>query len=240
MKLLHSLFTVMLLGTLSANGAIYSENFDGLTPGAIAGQDGWAGPGNVVAGTVFGSGSQVLDLGASSTFNTRSISGISGQDIYYGFSIDLSTTTAGVTANETFVRLNGWGTYIALKAENTNSVEVDLGGGGATVMAAPGIVNGSQHRVVGKLSWVGGAFTNHEVFLNPVGPEGANTAIASNTGSDALGTITLEMRNQNVSTNVDDLIFTTSFTEAIPEPGMVGLLGLGCILVIWYRRHIRA
>jgi hypothetical protein len=227
-----------LLQNPEAYASIYSEDFETFTPGAVTGQDGWAGNGTVVEGSIGGGpGAQMLDLGASSTFNTRSISGITGGDIYYGFTVDINNLPLGPTANETFFRLNGWSTFIALKAAGVNTVEVDLGGGGATVVAAPEIVDGSQHRVVGKLTWGGSSFTQHQVFLNPVGLEGDNTAIASNLGTDALGAITFEIRNDDVSTNVDDLVFTTSWAEAIPEPGMVGLLGVGFVMVMWYRRR---
>lgn len=230
---------------LAGWSAIYSENFEGLTPGPIDGQDGWGGQnagdaatGDVVAGSIGAwGGSQVLQL--NSSWDGRDLPSLSGSDFYYGFTTEFATT--GGTANETFLRLNAWNTFVALKTKGsgTQQIEAQLGGGGVVSSTDPSIVDGSIHRVVGKLTWGGTEFTQHDIFLNPVGAEGANTPIVTAVGGDALSAPRLNIRNQNTDSLVDRIVFTDNWAEAVPEPGTMILFGFGGLLLVAYRRFRR-
>lgn len=255
---LASLVSLPLMGT-----PLVTAGFDDLSLGNVVGQGGgsglsgtWAssGPYEVVSGglsyTVSGGGiidggTQALQTTGTGDYLTRTIDGSVSlnQTIYIRY---LARATGGVGDNEYFHQYNSsstWDTYSAAKVA-ADSLENRIGNG-ANAAVAQTIDTGETYLFVDKLTYDMGLsqWNVMSSWVNPgVGDEGSPDT-SHNDGTLAPGSFTeLQFRMQNDTAILDEYLIGTTWNDVvpIPEPGVVGLLGIGGLLVMWHRRRKKA
>ena len=146
-------------------------------------------------------------------------------DLYFGMTFEADTIGVPDDPHELFLRLDGWGAYVAVKLQEGL---LEVSGADAVSFAEAGTeaLAGVTHRVVGKLGVdEDGFITSISAWLNPE-PGDLGTPVVEGTldGSVNVSEITtIELRSQKTRTVIDDLVFGTSWNQVVPplpaDPG---------------------
>ncbi|MGC9452187.1 MAG: immunoglobulin domain-containing protein [Oceanipulchritudo sp.] len=210
------------------------ETFDGLAVGEINGQEGWAVDAADAAKATVESGSLTYEAE-----NTRVDGGtqhlllngspVEPMNTYLTLPVDPSldgTTYVRMLFNsadkgteadpgELFLRLAGWGLYVAPKFHEGI---IELPGGSLEVDTTNGLPLDVTHMVVLRLNVEAGTVTSADLWLNPAYADSASPDLTLPGLSVPLSSITqLELRSQKTATRVDELLLAETWGEVVPE-----------------------
>jgi hypothetical protein len=241
--------------TSQAAGVIYSNGFE-YTTGALTGQDSWA---SFLGGTVqvtSGVGTNTSQvLGKSTSTNTagdasRTVSLGLGAYNTGTFSVDFYRGSGGTTVHSMYA---GFGSStnassgIALRGTSANIEYRDGAGTGTSVLLydAPGdsviTANGAWHRITMNLNFQSNLITG--VYIQNLTTPGPATQLYFDSAATvATKTYLVDETFWNTAyirtgKSTDNLHFIDNMSiTAIPEPATIGMLGLGALVTLLFRR----
>lgn len=261
--MIRSSFVALLLAAVPAvsSAAVYlNDNFDSHTPAtALVGQGTWLQTGTVATNpiqvTAAGTGNAVTLGTGQDAYNTLSaaITPTGGNKVVYAANISVATATP---AGDYFLHLTSTGTnyFARLFARSSDAGFqlglVDVSGTGSTISypaASTNVLNFNQsYKVAVVWNFVDGTVNDtFAVYVDPTSAtEGDNTAYLNHTWTSATAeptTLTLFNVRQGGSTSfpglmIDDVVVTDTFSDVVPEPTMMGLVGLAALGLVSRRR----
>lgn len=266
-KLILAIFAVALAAATGRADVIFSDSFDSYPTGQLGGNDGWSGSNShaQVQNAVTFNGSNAVQLTswgghiywpstpyASQTFATP----VNADAIYISFKVcgvgldsDYDDVALAMNGNGGLMRV-GY-SYDTKKFGNDNPVVYAMADGGSMNYVTYSTSNNTDYLVVAKL-WKStpGATSYYDRFTIWLDPqfldETANGPGITSVGSnDMISTITGfslggDLTTSGKSVYYDDLAFTTTFAEAVPEPGTIGLMLAGTGGLLLAGRRMRA
>jgi hypothetical protein len=220
--------------TLNANAAVFTDNFDSYSAGALGGQGAWTGaqPGriDVVAGGGVGgtNGVQITGLGLSggNLLTQQTIPAVTGNLITITFNVKGGTQGSALTM---------WNIYFK-DASNNDMARVYLGSGiirgrtavapvitGDTALSANGLWD-TVKVVVDTVAKT----CSYSLSLNggPFNPFAGTSTLGYAGGGTQIEKIVWEA-TQGTSSGVDGLVISFDNLSLVPEPTTLGLLALG-------------
>lgn len=164
--------------------------------------------------------------------------------LYYKFDINV-TNNAGETGSGGFFTalqlFNGTAERIGVGNSWAATDYGYFGGPGANAEGALSptqeIVLNQTETFVVRIDFVSGGNDTARIYFNPTSSdEGAQTVYATTTNNFGFDNVRIRAGNGTGSATYSDIVFATTFAEAVPEPGSLAILGLGALLIARRRR----
>ena len=233
------------LGTYNWSGN--SGTFKARTGGLTSGTFGTNSTGHVEmtgAGTI-GSRQVERQINATPTSTTLYMSGMlrtsvldtTGTSAFEGFAMGFTDSeTAGSYYTAAFD-----GLLFGFDGNGTGADLVVWGAGGRQVVAS-NVSTGTTYHVVSEIVFNAAGNESIKVWLNPTVDTsyGSHTVSFSGDYADSLADFNYATMYTRTATtgvmNFDELTLATAYSDVIPEPATIGMLGLGALLMVLIRR----
>jgi hypothetical protein len=254
MKKIILMLVLTALAAASQATLLLKDSFNYNT-GALTGQGGWGGGGYTVtngnltapAGFPAASGNRLSISGSSSLVATNgSFTAQTSGTVYMSYLVQFNATKAGAAFHLGGFSKDGGAEYGGLAVSNATASSVYFGLGtrnGLTQQFLPtAFATGVTHMVVVSYKIVTGSANDVINFwLDPALGGAEPVAQLSNTTTGDIGTsvntVDFKATTPFSYSYIDELRVGTTWGDvAIPEPATVGMLGLGALVTLLFRR----
>lgn len=232
---------ILAFNSMSSANIIMQDNFDSYANGNLAGQDSWtaysaagAMPVQVSNGTI------ILNQGSLSREDVSKPLGVTMQsgDKFYA-AIDVTVTMNNADVYFAFFRDSGTN-FTARICVTTPTSTGDFtfalfSGSSSTPIVTKGLgdfLYGQQYRVVTSYEFATGTT---DLWVNPVNQSSPKIEIVAYPGMSIMNYAFRQATGSTSVQTIDNLVVGTAFSDVVPEPATIMLLGLGALSLL--RKH---
>jgi hypothetical protein len=164
-----------------------------------------------------------------------------GEKFYASFDLTIADPAAAVTSGYFAHFLQGTSSFTTRVwvAPGTTSANFKLAiSGGSTIEStwASDLSYGTTYKVVMLYDYDNALTTGAKLWVNPVNE--SSTSISSTTGfQNAIFALAFRQAAGNTSQTIDNVLVGTTFTDVVPEPTGLAVLGIGAAVGLLARRR---